>query len=162
MTRSKKISLSLSLLVLLAGCGPPYGWGEHRVAPATDLTPRKDWKITGSSQLADPQHAIDSARNTRCVSTKDYEGAWLLIDLGKPCVFNLLVLEHGEDELGAAQRVSVLTSLDGKRFVNRIVGTGKRRTTDFPIITPTVARYVKLQVVRQGDRPWSVAEIYLK
>ena len=73
----------------------------------------------------------------------------------------MVIIEHGADELAFAPRVAVQTSLDGAVFTQRYVGVGSRRVTILYLGGPVLARYVRLQALASGQRPWAVAEIYL-
>lgn len=86
----------------------------------------------------------------------------LTIDLGKPSMFNMIAIDHGRDEHGFAARVAVYTSMDGRRFTRQYVGPGTRRVTSLLLTRAVMARYVRLDAVAPGIRPWSVAEIYMQ
>jgi len=118
------------------------------------------WRAEGS--LRNPQLAIDGNLSTAAVSEPLYAGAFLTIDLGKPCLFNMVVLDHGSDEHGHARKVALLTSMDGKSYTRQLVASGTRRVTTLSAITLILARYVRLQAAVPGDQPWSIAEVYLQ
>ena len=99
---------------------------------------------------------------TAAVSTQHYRGAELTIDLGAPCLFNMVIIRHGPDGEGHCARVELLTSLDGTRFISRHIAPGTRIRTNLCPIRPILARYVRLRAVVPGKHRWSVAEVYLQ
>lgn len=123
------------------------------------LTPRSRWVAYGD--LHDPGLAIDGDSYTSAVSNASYKNASLTIDLGKTCLFNMVAIDHGPDRFAFARKVAVLTSSDGKKFQPQMLVPGLRQVTTIVLIKQVLARYVRLQVVAEGDRPWSVAEVYL-
>jgi hypothetical protein len=141
-----------------AGCdGPdPLGGGS----PGAPITPRKTWRASGD--LREPGKALDGDLSTAAVSGNPYANAYIELDLGKACLFNRVVVEHGPDEHGFPARMAVYTSLDGNSFTLQGEVPGKRRVTNALLMTPLLARYIRLQAVSPGVRPWSVAEIYLQ
>ncbi len=129
-------------------------------APGAVISPRNTWRASGD--LRDPAKAIDGELSTAAVSGTPYTNARLDVDLGKPCTFNRIVVEHGPDEYGFPARMAVYTSLDGQTFHLQAEVPGKRKVTNVLLVSPTLARYVRLQAVSAGARPWSVAEIVLQ
>jgi len=127
---------------------------------ATAVSARTTWRVGGD--LKEVKNAVDGSRVTAAVSEPAYQNAHVTIDLGKPCLFNMVVIDHGPEEMGFCRRLAVLTSLDGQNYTRRTVGPGTRRVTILSLITPILARYVRLQVVATGDRPWSVGEVYVQ
>lgn len=144
--------------LLLGGCAST--WDHARRAPAAAISPRSSWKARGS--VSDAEGAIDGNPTTAAVTGRQYQQAYITIDLGKPCVFNMVAVQHGADQFGFARRLGLWTSLDGQTFTKIHEVPGTRRITYILPIKPILARYVKLQVVTAGVRPWSVAEIYLQ
>lgn len=139
------------------GCsGPIYRDGR---AEAALITPRDTWRLSGDMKSV--FLAADQNISTAAVSGDSSGRGTITIDLGKPCVFNMVIIEHGEDEMGFAPHVAVLTSLDGQVFTQNCVGVGTRRVTILYLGGPALARYVRLQALTVGQRPWTVAEIYL-
>jgi hypothetical protein len=156
------VVLAMISVVAFAGCEGGSGpYVEHANVPAAGITPRQSWSASGRG-VSDAALAIDGNPATRAVGGEGGAGASLTIDLGRPCLFNHIIIEHGEDPLAFASRLSVLTSADGVNFTRQMTGTGKRRTTHLPIVTPTLGRYVRIQVTQPGYRGWSVAEIQVK
>ena len=150
--------------VLLAGCNGSDGGGTigpgQRETRAARITARRQWKATGN--VTDAAKAIDGREGTRAVSRQLQEEPWITIDLGQTCLFNLIVLEHGQDEHGYAPRVAVSASRDGKEFTHCHTAPGNRRVTYIAMITPVLARYVRISAVGKGSRPWSLAEIRIQ
>ncbi len=152
------------LWITLAGCLTGGGcagniYDEGR-AEAAAISLRRTWKVTGDMQSV--ASAIDQNIGTAAVSsTSDGKGT-ITIDLSKPCLFNMVVIEHGNNEMGFARRVAVLTSLDGEIFTQRYAGLGTRRVTILYMGAPVLARFVRLRALVAGDHPWSVAEVYLQ
>jgi hypothetical protein len=131
--------------------------GAGGAALGSSLTPKKTWHAAGN--LRDPAKAIDDDTGTAAVSTNSYANAFIDVDLGKVCLFNRIIVDHGPDEYGFPTRMAVYTSLDGQSFSPLTQVAGKRKVTNVLLISPVLARYVRLQVVSPGPRPWSVAEI---
>jgi hypothetical protein len=146
--------------VLASGCDSTAEEGGGAPSPGSVITPRNTWRASGD--LRDPAKAIDGDLSTAAVSGNPYANAHIELDLGKPCLFNRLVVEHGPDEHGFPARMAVFTSLDGQTFTSQGEFSGKRHVTNVVLITPVLARYVRLQAVSPGARPWSVAEVYLQ
>jgi hypothetical protein len=142
----------------ITGCNSEYIYG--RQFAQRSLTPRSMWKAAGP--LRDPAKAVDGDSATAAVTEGSYGGAALDIDLGEVCFFNMVAIAHGPDETGFCARVAVETSLDGKDFSRWAEVPGTRRVTFVNLITPVLARYVRLKVVAEGSRPWSVAEVHLQ
>ncbi len=124
------------------------------------LTPRETWKVTGN--INEPDKAIDGNLATAAVNVEGVNPAWLTVDLGKQCLFNLAVIDHGRNQYGFARRIAVYTSDDGKEFTHRHTVSGKRRVTAILLPHFVLARYVRFQVVSPGDKPWSIAELFFQ
>ena len=144
--------------VLIGGCTAEYA--TENQFPAARITVRDSWKITGD--LTGLGNAIDGDPATAAVSAASYTNAEITLDLGKVCMFNTVIVQHGSDENGFARRVSILTSVDGQEYTLRGASPGNRLVSYFVLVTPVVGRYVRLHVTVPGARPWSVAEIYLQ
>jgi len=144
----------------LGGCGGPIYGRQSGSLPTASITDRATWQISGT--LKNLPSAIDGDVATSAVSFPAGGNGVVTLDLGKPCVFNLIVVDHGPSEMGYAARLAVLTSLDGQKFTRRHVASGTRRVSLLNIVTPTLARYVRLQVVQPGALPWSVGDVYLQ
>lgn len=164
--RSGRLGCVVALVGLgafLTGCDPSgtgtAGKGGVETQ-ASRVTARSQWKASGN--VVDAAKAIDGSLGTRAVSRQLQEDPQITIDLGLKCLFNMVVIEHGQDEHGYARRVAVSTSRDGKNFTHRHSAPGNRRVTHVAIITPVLARYVRISAVGKGSRPWSLAEIRIQ
>jgi hypothetical protein len=142
----------------LAGClGAPIA-SEPR---GPTISAKGIWRAYGD--LGGAKLAIDSDVNTAAISAASYANAKLTIDLGKPCLFNTIVVDHGpKDPLAFCRLVSVSISSDGRNYKQVLLAPGTRRITYLNLVTPALAQFIRLQAVVAGDRPWSVAEIYLE
>lgn len=149
----------LAVLAAMVGCSPVYDAGPPRPGEAAVVTPRTQWKLSGT--LTDLPLANDGSDATG--ARADLEGGRpvVVIDLGKACLLNMVTVTHAVDD-GYAQRLSVHTSMDGRQFVKRHESSGKRRVTVMTWIEPVLARYVRIQVDQRGPQPWSVAEVYIQ
>jgi hypothetical protein len=143
-------------LLFLAGC-PPYSSLRAPQSPGAVLSERSTWRADGD--LDDVNKAIDGNILTIARSTFENPTANLTIDLGKPCVFNRIIIEHGQDEFGYCDRFAVLTSMDGRNYTQQTEMSGVRKVTNVVLVTPVMARYVRLQVTVPGPQPWAVAEV---
>ncbi len=123
------------------------------------LTPRHRWLAFGD--LRDPLKAIDGNISTAAVTGDNYRNAALTIDLGKMCQLNMVAIEHGADQFGYCRTLAILTSDDGREFYSQAVVPGLRRVTTVVLPKQVLARYVRLQAIEEGHRPWSIAEVYL-
>jgi hypothetical protein len=158
----KWLSSSALVLLLAIGLGPAgcvdAGWenGGTRASGAA-IPPMSGWRATGDAR--EPALAIDGAPGTAAVLADG--GSQITIDLGKPSMFNMVVVDHGSVTGGYPRRLAVLTSMDGRTFTQRHVAAGTPRYTTLCLFTPTLARYVRLQTVTPGNKPWNIAEVYL-
>lgn len=148
--------------VLAAGCGngPAVYREPTDTTLAMALTPRATW--TASGDIAGAEKAIDNNLATAAVTTGDYAGQSITLHLQKACLFQTIIIDHGGDEMGFADRVEAATSMDGKNFETQYTTIGTRRVTILSLPRPVLARHVRLRAVRAGARPWSLAEIYLQ
>jgi len=161
--RRYPVTLAWAALLWAAGCD---GYNDPvvndgRRLTAADISSKSVWRAT-SATMGDPEQAIDGKLNTAAVGPAGV-GAELMIDLGKPCLFNRVSVDHGtSDEELYPRQLALQTSLDGRTFYTRKVVLGTRRITNLTIITPTLARYVRLLVQKAGAGSWRIAEIYLQ
>lgn len=127
------------------------------------VSPRARWTVR-SADFRNVTAVKDGSTSTTAVTTLNpYSGASITINLSKPCVFNMVVMDHGTaTEHGYPRRVAVLTSLDGRSFERQFAGDGTRRATVLPLIKPVMAQYVRLQAVASGSRPWAIGELYIQ
>ncbi len=145
---------------MVGGCADPIYSGSEPGTVAS-ISPKSTWRAYGDFHNA--QYAVDGNVRTSAITGPSYDNAKLTIDLGKRCMFNLIILDQGpDDEMGFCRRVGVQISNDGVNFYQIYAASGTRRITYCPLITPTMARYVRLVAIVPGDRPWSIAEIYLE
>lgn len=151
----------LAGVLLAGGCasGPLYAPTGPR-APASSVSGRGAWRLSGDLRRLGA--ATDGDVTTAAVSGEQHRGAELTVDLGKPCVFNTVVADHGARRTGFCRRLTVLTSLDGKRYRRRLSLPGTRRVTTACLLTPVLARYVRLRADVPGDQPWTIAELYVQ
>lgn len=133
---------------------------SHQSPAAVNISPYTSWAISGD--LNNPRAAIDDNIITAATSNAYYTTAQITLDLGKPCVFNTVVLDHGIDRDAYARRTAVYISMDGRNFQYQYAVPGTRRITVLNWVTPVMARYVRVQAVTPGDRPWSIAEVYIQ
>lgn len=150
--------LLIYLLAAAAGCSPEYD--SRTRFPAAAISDKKTWKAGGG--IPTPASAIDGDLSTAAVSGYSYENKAIVIDLGKVCLFNTIIVEHGSDQYGFCGRVGISTSIDGKEYTHRAAMLGTRKVSIFLLVTPVLARHVRLQAVVPGNRPWSIAEVYLR
>jgi hypothetical protein len=160
-------TIRVPTLVLLAagvsaavGCDPSPIYDSPGRPIVGAVTERSLWRASGT--VKDPASATDGSIDTAAVATNTPTAPTLTIDLGKPCLFNLLVLDHGREPFGFARRVVVATSLDGKTFAQQYAASGTRRVSTFLLVTPVLARYVQFQATAPGQKPWTVAEVHLQ
>jgi hypothetical protein len=140
----------------LGGCGGELTGTD----PASSITPRSQWRAFGD--LPAIRRIIDGSRATAAATGRHYDNASFTIDLGKPCLFNMVGIEHGPDEFGFCRRVALWTSLDGESYTKVHEAPGTRKVTFLVTVTPVLARYLRLQAAIPGERPWSVAEVLLR
>ncbi len=154
-----KAVVALIGCALVSGCGPG-SQQSGRSAPAAAVSPRSQWTVTGD--LQDLDAVIDVSNGTAAVSDADYAGAQITIDLGKPCLFNMVVVEHGRGRTGFSRRMKVLTSMDGENFQPRASVPGTRRVTTACLMTPVLAKYVRLKAEVPGDEPWAIVGVRIR
>ena len=149
-----------TVLTVSVGCTP--GYNEHNKQAASDIAPRVEWTITGSPSMSNLPLALDGNMSTAATSGSNQSGAWVALDLGRVCLFNTVIVEHGLADEGFAGRVAVHTSMDGTNFTYRFTGPGNRGISYFSLVTPVLARYVRLEVSQPGAHVWSLAELNLR
>jgi hypothetical protein len=155
-----KLTLLLALLgFAIAGCTSAI-YEQGAGAGASAVSHYTAWRISGD--LTDLPKAIDNNVATAAHSGNPYVNAAFTIDLGKTCLFNMVAVDQGQDEWGYPHRMAVYTSMDGRNFTFLYACPGSRRVTVMSWARPVLARYVRLQAVTGGDRPWSVAEVYIQ
>ena len=151
---------SVLLGAALGGCVDPID-ASAQTGSVASISPKSMWRAYGDFRNA--QNAIDGNVHTSAVTGPSYDNAKLTIDLGKRCLFNKITIDQGpDDEFGFCRRIAVQISNDGVNFYQIYAVSGTRRITYCLILTPTMARYVRLVAIVPGDRPWSIAEIFLE
>lgn len=153
-------AIGLLGLLALGGCIPEIWQDPHGPGMAA-VSDRRTWHAT-SVGIANPQRAIDGDLTTYAITGTSYQDAKLTIDLGKSCLFNLVTIDHGTDQTGCCRRVAVLTSMNGRDFVYRYAVDDTQRIAALFLPSPVLARYVRIQVILQSDKPWAIAEVYLQ
>ena len=145
---------------MLSGCSDPiYTGGETGLAAS--ISAKAKWRAYGD--FRNGQYAVDGNVHSSAITGPSYDNAKLTIDLGRRCLFNMIIIDQGpDDELGFCRRVAVQISNDGVTFGQIYVASGTRRITYCPLITPTMARFIRLVAIVPGDKPWSIAEIYME
>ncbi len=136
---------------------------DGKTTLAAKITPRSKWIATGN--LGDPSKAIDGKIGTITVVGDPRRPADLIIDVGKVCTFNMIVIDHGTQEMGVSRWLGIATSSTKKPddFTrDSYVAVGTRRITTVVLQRTVLARYVRLRVIRQGANPWAVAEVHLQ
>lgn len=148
--------------MLAGGCEGTGNLYEHRSVkpPAAALSDPRIWVVTGN--VLNPQHAVDGDKTTAAKSDANVGQANITIDLGKMCTFNAVFIDHGRYQHGCANTVAVSTSMDGRYFTNRHQVPGTRMVTSMLLVTPVMARYVRIRVVEPCGTPWNVAEVYIQ
>ena len=154
----KKFSISALAAMMLCGCEVDYS--SRQKFPAAEISPRSSWKVSGT--LRGCENAIDDDSSTAATTGHSYDNSVIIVDLGKICLFNTIIADHGSDEFGFCRRVAILTSIDGKKYTHQAAISGTRQVSFFNLVTPTLARYIRLQAIVPGNRPWSIAELYLQ
>ena len=124
------------------------------------ISPKRKWRASGS--VTNPKAAIDGRLETIARASFRRAGAELTIDLGETCVFQMIIIDHGNEQTGCARRVGVATSTNGRTFKDRHAAPGARRVTHILLPKPVLARYLRLKVITPGRRPWAVGEVYLQ
>ena len=158
---TKWLCLVTVVLTAAAGCDV-----TEIYKPRTDetfgakISPKKNWRASGS--VTNPQAAIDGNLDTIARSSYRRAGAELTIDLQQTCVFQMIIIDHGNEQTACARRVGVSTSTNGREFKDRYASPGTRRVTHILMPKPVLARYLRLKVVTPGRRPWAVGEIYIQ
>ena len=158
----KKLALLLTCLAATAaGCAvAPIYPADGPKSPAAAVTSRRQWKASGD--LRDPEKAIDGTPDTAAIGDPLRSGAAITIDLGKACLFNMVAVDHGLNETGFCRRLVLLSSMDGSTFERRYAVPGTRRITTLCLVSPVLARYIRLEAVIPGEAPWSIAEVYVQ
>ncbi len=150
------------ILVVIIGCDAVFPIYRPTTGGylGADITPKKTWTCWGN--LDNPSAAVDEDLSTIAKSRHSPAGAEITIDLKRLCLFQSIIIEHGQAQMGYCQSLAVLTSVDGKRFTKQYVAPGARRVTIILLPAPTVARYVRLRLLKPGLERWAIAEVFLQ
>jgi len=145
---------------LLGGCMGGQIIDYDGLGANASITPKSQWKLSGD--FTDLANAADD--DVRTVATSgDGPESFLQIDFGKPCVFNLVIIDHGPDRaLDFPVRLVLLTSYDGRTWTTEYIASGTRRITYIPLIGARLARHVRLVTQVRGDQPWTMGEVYFQ
>ncbi len=151
--------LATVVTMLTAGCGDSFTHG--RGPGGSRVTRPETWKLSGD--LSNLPRAVDNSFGTVATSGNSYVGDVVTVDLGAPCLLNLVVMSHGKStQDGYPRRVALDVSLDGQKFKKVAEVSGTRRVTAISIVTPTLARYIRLRALEEGPRPWAIAELVVQ
>lgn len=158
----KIISLAAFLAMAACGCDPKFDYSGDRAQPEA-IAAQTEWKVTGTpGEFSFLTFAYDGNPMTVCQSKSYNRGQAITIDFSRPCIFNMIAIQHGPFEYGFAKEVAVEISNDGKTFTRIFNGEGTRKITYLCILSPVKARYVRLVALRPGAEKWSIAEIYFQ
>ena len=142
----------------LCACGGS-GYSDGTRFVAGSITTRSLWSVSG--QMKDVRNATDGNVGSVALGEGAQQRPNLVIDLGKECLFNMIVIDHGPRDQGYCRRLAVSTSDDGKSFHRQAEAPGQRRVTTVLLPRAVLTRYVRLEVIEPGDNAWAVAEVYL-
>jgi len=161
LTSRNHACLAVVALAVAGGCdsSPVYDAGGRHVARGS-VSDREQWRASGS--VGQPGNAVDGNINTAAEAAAGTSLPALTVDLGRPCLLNLVAIDHGRRGRAFAGRVEVLTSMDGTNFTRRQQVHGTRRVTTLLIVTPVLAQYIRLRATAAGPDGWSLAEIHIQ
>ncbi|NLW85255.1 MAG: discoidin domain-containing protein [Planctomycetes bacterium] len=145
--------LAVAMLLSLTGCEP----GMSGAAPGSVVSPRRQWKTGGT--LKDPHLAIDANASTSAVGQAP--GDYLLIDLGGPSLFNYIRLTHSP-ETDFPPMFEVSTGLDENRMDKAQQFPGTRKCTNMLLVTPRLARFIRIQAAGTEAHKWSLADVIIR
>jgi hypothetical protein len=157
---------TISVCVLVAcmmGCDVELASSSQTLSGA--MTRRKQWTISGSgAEFINLKAALDENPRTMArTKTSKFSDASITIDLGQSCVFNLVILYHGDEPLGFPKQVSVSTSSDGVTFEQQAIVPGTRKVTYILLEHWKRSRYVRITADRAAQRkPWCLSELYVR
>ncbi|MCD4825542.1 MAG: discoidin domain-containing protein [Phycisphaerae bacterium] len=157
-----RILVAVVVMIPLCGCDPvfnPLGPRANRDAISLPLV----WRISSQGgTFKNLRGAIDGLAITKAETVGNYRGTSITVDLKRPCIFNTVVLVHGDKPFGFARTISLATSRDGKNFTQQITTQGTRKFTYINLLTSTTARYIRITVVKPGTEPWAISQIYFQ
>jgi hypothetical protein len=155
--------LCVAAAVWAVGCGAGPIYSDNDSAGgfgAMSVTPRRQWSAVGN--LNAPQSAIDGQSDTIARAPHNAAGFEIVIDLGEPCVFQTVILDHGDAEMGFCGQVEFSSSADGRSYAPQYRTVGTRRVTILLLPEPVLTQFVRLRCTRTGPQPWALAEIYFQ
>jgi hypothetical protein len=157
---------TISVCVLVAcmmGCDVELASSNQTLSGA--MTRRKQWTLVGSgAKFVNLPAALDENPRTMArTQARAFRNASVTVDLGQSCVFNLVILYHGDEPMGFPSQVSVATSSDGITFKEQASVPGTRKVTYILLEHWTRSRYVRITADRAArKRPWSLSELYIR
>ncbi len=154
--------LHLILLAILAsGCdsGPIYQQNTSHNSKG-NISRKAIWTAAGA--MLSPANAIDDNIATASLSSASVSRPALMVDLGKACLFNMVVIDHGSNQAQFPNRIALHTSMDGDKFIYQSSTYGTRRVSIVSLYSPVLARYIRLEGIGSGSRAWAIAEVYLQ
>lgn len=158
----KIISFAAFLAFVAAGCDPNFNYNGDRAQPGA-MASQTEWKVTGTpGQFGFLSFAHDGNAMTVCQAKSFSRGQAITVDFTRPCIFNMIAIQHGAYELGFPKEIAVDISNDGRNFTRIFTGEGTKKITYLCILSPVKARYVRLVALRPGIDKWSIAEIYFQ
>jgi len=156
------MSFTVILACIAAGCDPNFDYNGQRAQPGA-MAVQSEWNVTGTpGQFSFLSFAHDGNAMTVCQAKTYNRGQYITIDFTRPCIFNMIAIQHGPFEYGYAREIAVEISNDGKNFTRIFTGEGTRKITYLCILSPVKARYVRLVALRPGIEKWSIAEVYFQ
>ena len=162
MTRLLACIFGAVSLLALVGCNPTFNADGPRV-PRGGISAMTRWTISApQGQFEGLENAIDGSSQTAAKASGDYTGASFTVDLGRHCIFNMIVLAHGREENGYAGRVGIEVSTDGKTFQGGWSSLGTRAQTYIPLLTPITARYVRITATEASVMGWVISQVYFQ
>jgi hypothetical protein len=151
------------LVACIMGCDVDLASSNQTLSGA--MTRRKQWTIVGSgAKFANLPAALDENPRTMArTQASAYRDASVTVDLGQSCVFNLVILYHGDEPMGFPNQVSVATSSDGITFKEQASVPGTRKVTYILFQHWTRSRYVRITADRAArKKPWCLSELYIR
>ena len=155
-----QVTICVLAAIAATGCGvsPIY----HHQAPLNraGISNRSQWRASGG--MLQPGNAIDGDVNTSARARIANQGGSLTVDLAKASLFNMVVLDHGNNNLSYRGEIVVLTSLGGEHFTRRYAVPATRRVSIVCLPSPVLARFVRVEMSRPSGTSWAIAEMYLQ
>ncbi len=139
-------------------------WVHNKTVFPKQISPYYVWGISERPRgtFNNLRAAIDGNNLTTVTSKKNFQGASVTIDFGRPSLFNMITVNHGKEPSGFCERIAVSTSLDGRKFIHRSTFPGRSYFSAMLLGTPVRARFVRLTAVARGSKQWTISEIYFQ